>query len=101
MNSAKLKKLEVAGWKSGDAADFLGMTCEERKLLEIKLALARKIDVQRKNLGLTQAELAARLAMKQPNVARALAEPAQTSLDRLFLMLFALGNSSRRIASLF
>ena len=34
MDAAKRKALEAAGWRFGDAADFLGMTDEERQLLD-------------------------------------------------------------------
>lgn len=34
MDSKKRQALEAAGWRFGDAADFLGMTDEERQLLD-------------------------------------------------------------------
>ena len=34
MDATKRKFLEAAGWKVGDAADFLEMSDEERQLLE-------------------------------------------------------------------
>jgi hypothetical protein len=37
MNSVKKKTLEVAGWKFGDACDFLGMIDEERQLLDARM----------------------------------------------------------------
>src|SRR5688500_11973713 len=40
MNSAKRAALEAAGWRFGDAADFLEMTNEERQLLDARVALA-------------------------------------------------------------
>ena len=53
MTSAKLKKLKEAGWEMGNAEDFLGMSTAEAQLLRIKLQLAREIELQRKNKGLT------------------------------------------------
>jgi hypothetical protein len=37
VNIQKWKALEAAGWRFGDAADFLGMTDEERQLLETRV----------------------------------------------------------------
>ena len=34
MDATKRKAIEAAGWKVGDAADFLGMGDEERQLLD-------------------------------------------------------------------
>lgn len=36
MDDMKRKKLESAGWKLGDAADFLEMSDEERQLLDAR-----------------------------------------------------------------
>ncbi len=40
MDAAKKKALETAGWRFGDAADFLEMTDEERQLLDARVKLA-------------------------------------------------------------
>ena len=37
MNSDKQKSLEAAGWKLGDASDFLQMSDDEIKLLDTRL----------------------------------------------------------------
>ena len=47
MNSATRKAIEAAGWKVGDAADFLGMSDEERQLLDVRVKLALAIRRQR------------------------------------------------------
>ena len=48
------KALEAAGWKVGDAADFLGMSDGERQLLETRVHIAIAIRRQREaaHLGL-------------------------------------------------
>ena len=43
MDTDKRKALEAAGWKFGDAADFLLMTDEERQLLDTRVAMALAI----------------------------------------------------------
>ena len=40
MDAAKRKALEAAGWRFGDAGDFLGVTEDERKLLDVRIAAA-------------------------------------------------------------
>ncbi len=41
MNEKKKIRLEVAGWTVGDAEDFLGLTDEERELLQRRFAESR------------------------------------------------------------
>ncbi len=48
MNETKRKQLEAKGWKVGTVPEFLGTTIEETALIEIKLALSRKLREQRK-----------------------------------------------------
>lgn len=38
MDTRKRKAIEAAGWKIGDAADFLEMSDEEQQLLDARLA---------------------------------------------------------------
>jgi len=100
MNSAKHKRLKEAGWETGNAEDFLGMSAEEAQLLRIKLQLAREIELQRKSKGLTQSAMAEQLDMKQSNVSRLAKNPSNVTIDLLFKILMSLGNSPRKIAAL-
>ncbi len=50
MDEAKRKRLEAKGWKVGTVSEFLEITKEEAALIEIKLALSRKLKEQRKKL---------------------------------------------------
>ncbi len=70
MDSAKRKKLEAAGWKVGDAADFLEMNDVERQLLDARVKLATAIRRQRKACRLSQKELGIKLGTSQPRVAK-------------------------------
>ncbi len=47
MESNKRQALQAAGWKVGDAADFLELTNEERQLLAARVVLALAIQRQR------------------------------------------------------
>jgi len=60
MNITKKKHLETAGWVIGDAAHFLGLSEQESRFLELKLALANGVRQLRERKGLTQAALAER-----------------------------------------
>ena len=100
MKSEKYKRLKEAGWEMGNAEDFLGMSTEEAQLLRIKLQLAREIELQRKNKGLTQSAMAEQLDMKQSNVSRLAKNPSHVTIDLLFRILMSLGNSPRKIAAL-
>ena len=99
MESKKQKRLEAAGWTFGNAEDFLGMSPEEADHLEIKLTLAREVEAQRKKAGLSQAELAAKLKTRQPNIARIENAQQGVCLDALFKTLLALGLTPRKIAA--
>jgi hypothetical protein len=39
MTNKKRKALTAAGWRVGDAADFLGLTAEEQQLVEMRLTV--------------------------------------------------------------
>src|SRR5688572_9054607 len=61
MNASKKSRLEQAGWALGDAADFLHLSEQESRFVELKLALAAGVREFRERRGLTQAALAERL----------------------------------------
>ena len=43
MKAAKQKKLEAAGFRVGDAAEFLELTPEEIKLVDLRLKVSRLV----------------------------------------------------------
>jgi predicted XRE-type DNA-binding protein len=106
MHSAKRKALEAAGWKFGDAADFLELSDEERQLLEARVKLALAIRQQRKAHKLSQKDLGVRLRTSQPRVAKIERAAADVSMDQLvrafaaaggkFVIRSAAANSSKR-----
>jgi len=98
MNKAKRKKLERQGWKIGSAADFLGLSAEETRFIELKLALSRKLRERRETLKLTQTDLAKRLCTSQSRIAKMEAGDPTVSLDLLFRSLIALGTTKRDLA---
>jgi len=91
MEAAKRKSLEAAGWKIGDAADFLGMSAEERQLLDARVKLAMAIRQLRQSLRMSQKELGARLKTTQPRVAKIERAASDVSMDQLVRAFTAAG----------
>lgn len=100
MRADKRKKLERAGWTVGDAGDFLGLTVEERRFVDVKLALADGLRQRREMLGLTQVQVAERFGSSQSRVATMEAADPTVSADLLLKSLFTLGASPRDVAKL-
>jgi DNA-binding XRE family transcriptional regulator len=94
------RKLERAGWTVGDAGDFLGLSDEERRFVEVKLALADGLRRRREQLGLTQTEAAKRFGSSQSRVAKMEAGDRTVSTDLLLKSLFRLGLSPQGVARL-
>jgi predicted XRE-type DNA-binding protein len=98
MDEAKKSRLAAAGWRSGDAAEFLGLTAEEAAFIELKLALAAFLRQVRTRRSLTQAQVASLLGSSQSRVAKMEAGDASVSLDLLFRALLTLGASREEVA---
>lgn len=99
MDRTKKKKLESRGWAVGDAADFLGLSDNESRLVEMKLALSARLRKTREKRKLTQSELAERMGSSQSRVAKMEAGDPSVSLDLLVLGLLAAGATERDIAA--
>ncbi len=91
MDATKRKAIEAAGWKLGDAADFLGMSDEERQLLDARVELAHAVRRQREARHLSQKQLGALLKTSQPRVAKIEQAAADVSLDQLVRAFTAVG----------
>jgi len=91
MNARKQKALQAAGWKFGDAADFLEMSPEERQLLDARVELALAIRRQREARKMSQKELGTRLKTSQPRVAKIERAAPDVSLDQLVRAYTAAG----------
>jgi predicted XRE-type DNA-binding protein len=91
MDTTKRKAIEAAGWKVGDAADFLGMGAEERQLLDARVKLALAIRQQREARNLSQKQLGAKLKTSQPRVAKIERAASDVSMDQLIRAFTAAG----------
>ena len=97
MDKAKLNRLRAAGWRSGDAADFLGLSEEEAAFVELRLALGDYLRRLRRENSWTQSEVAHRLGSSQSRVAKMEAADVSVSVDLLVRSLLALGASLREV----
>jgi predicted XRE-type DNA-binding protein len=97
MDRTKKSRLESAGWRVGDAADFLELSAEEAAFVELKLALAVYLRDIRAQHGWTQAEVARKLGSSQSRVAKMEAADASVSVDLLVKSLLSLGASREKV----
>lgn len=97
MKAENRRKLENAGWRVGDAKDFLELTSAEAEFVEIKLALARRVREFREEHHWTQAEFARRVGSSQSRVAKMEAAEPTVSVDLLVRSLLAAGADRREL----
>ena len=98
MDKAKKDRLAAAGWRTGDAADFLELSEEQAAFVELKLALADYLRELRTQNSWTQSQVARRLGSSQSRVAKMEAGDASVSLDLLVRSLLMLGASRGEVA---
>ncbi|MEX2281226.1 MAG: helix-turn-helix transcriptional regulator [Gemmatimonadota bacterium] len=98
MDTKKRAKLESAGWRVGEAEDFLKLTAEEVAFVELKLALSSGLKDLRSEHGLTQGELAEKLGSSQSRVAKMEASDPSVSVDLLVRAMLAVGATKKDIA---
>lgn len=91
MDAKKRQALEAAGWKFGDASDFLELTAEERQIVEFRLMVGRGVRRLREDHRLTQQQLADRIGSSQSRVAKIEAASREVSLDLMLRGFFSAG----------
>jgi ribosome-binding protein aMBF1 (putative translation factor) len=91
MQPEKRKALEAAGWKFGDAADFLSMTDEERQMLDLRVDAALAVRRQREAMKLSQQELARRIHPSQPRIVKIEKAAKDVTLDQILRAYAAAG----------
>ena len=99
MKRKKQERLEKAGWKVGTADEFLGLSAEEARYIELKLALSDAVRRQRSNAGLSQEDLAKRLGSSQSRVSKMEKADPTVSVDLLVRSMLAAGATRRDIAA--
>jgi DNA-binding XRE family transcriptional regulator len=91
MDADKQKALEDAGWRFGDAADFLGMNDAERQEFDLRYFLCNAVHELREKLGLSQKQLAARLKVSKRTVDRMESGGGEITLEQLVHAYAAMG----------
>jgi hypothetical protein len=91
VDAKKRQALEAAGWRFGDAADFLELTDEERQIVEFRLMVGRGVRRLRENHRLTQQQLADRIGSTQSRIAKIEAASREVSLDLMLRGFFSAG----------
>lgn len=97
MDKTKKRRLEAAGWRVGDAAEFLDLSAEEAAFVELKLALATYLRDLRVQHGWTQTYVASVLGSSQSRVAKMEAADGSVSVDLLVKSLLLLGASRKDV----
>ena len=97
MREQKKKRLESKGWKIGTVKEFLGLSDEESAYIDLKIKLAAGLRQRRREKGLSQLDLAAKLQSSQSRVAKMEAGDPSVSLDLLIRSLISLGASEREL----
>ncbi len=92
------QRVKALGWKDGTVADFLKLTPEESALIEIKLALSRKLRECRQK-RMTQAQLAAKLRSSQSRIAKAETGDSSVSIELLVRAILATGATAKEVGN--
>ena len=100
MDSKKRKKLEAKGWVFGDASDFLDLSPEETRFIELKLALKDSLKAERLKQNITQVELAKMIGSSQSRVAKMEAGDPSVSVDLLLKALLTLGVTKKQLSKI-
>ncbi len=98
MDKSKRKHLEAKGWKVGTAGEFLELSAEEARYIDLKLALSEHLKRRRIRKKLTQEQLASLMSSSQSRVAKMEAGDPSVSLDLLVRSLLTLGASEKDLA---
>jgi len=100
MDKRKRKKLEAKGWAVGSAEEFLELTPEETRYIELKLALSASLKAERVKQGITQVELAKMMGSSQSRIAKMEAGDPTVSVDLLLKALLSLGVTKKQISKI-
>lgn len=98
MDPAKKSRLKAKGWAIGTPAEFLQLTPEEERFIELKLALSASLQSERRKQGLTQTQLARMLGSSQSRVAKMEAGDPSVTADLLLKALLSLGVTRKQLS---
>lgn len=100
MKASKQKKLEAAGWNVGSATEFLELSSAEEMLVNMKLALAKKVKAMRQEKKITQQGLAKLIGSSQSRVAKLEIADGSVSMDLLVRSLVTMGATRAQVGKI-
>lgn len=100
MKKDKREKLEAKGWKISSVSEFLGLSPEEEKIIELRLALSNGLRKTRAAAGQTQENAAKLLGTSQSRIAKMEAGDKSVSIDLLVRGLFTLGVNREELSKI-
>ena len=100
MDSKKKKKLEAKGWVFGDAGDFLDLSPEEVRFIDLKIALKNSLKAERLKQNITQVELAKMIGSSQSRVAKMEAGDPTVTVDLMLKALLTLGVTKKQLSKI-
>ncbi|WP_446395536.1 helix-turn-helix transcriptional regulator [Coleofasciculus sp. E1-EBD-02] len=98
MDAVKRQRLEAAGWRVGNAEDFLGLSPEEVAFIDMKLSLSKRLRELRLSQKLSQESLANKINSSQSRVAKMETSDPSVSLDLIVRTLLAMGATREDVA---
>jgi ribosome-binding protein aMBF1 (putative translation factor) len=101
MKADRVKRLQADGWQVGSAAEFLQLSDEEIRLIDLKVSLSGAVRKSRIKRKLSQVDLAKRMKSSQSRIAKIEAGDPSVSLDLIVRALIASGATARDIQSAF
>lgn len=98
MDSKKEKRLKSKGWIIGDTSEFLQLSPEEARFIELKIALSESLKAERLKQEVTQVDLAKLIGSSQSRVAKMEAGDPSVTVDLLLKALLSLGVSKKQLS---
>jgi predicted XRE-type DNA-binding protein len=93
MTKSKRDKNDGGGFVRTTVGEWLDLTAAQVEMIEVRVALAKKLRRMREGRQMTQADLAKSLGTSQPRVSKMEAGDPEVTLDLLIRSLLALGAS--------
>lgn len=98
MNTNKKKKLTARGWAIGNTRDFLELTPQEARFIDLKLVLSASLKAERIKQKVTQVELAKLIGSSQSRIAKMEAGDPSVTVDLLLKALLTLGVTTKQLS---
>lgn len=98
MDKTAKARLKRAGFVQTTVSELLGLSAAEVALIEVRLALTKKLRETRETKGLTQVQVARLLGSSQSRVAKMETGARDVTIDLLMSSLFKLGLTQKDVA---